>query len=294
MPEEEKTDSTKSSVQVASEEEAKATQDRILGTEGEKAKAAEEKPGETKEKVEEKEKAKAAAEAKEKEAKPAEAGEEDAKIDAILSRFKDTPDADKPKALAKAYREIEKLHGEQGKEIGDLRKTELWVKQLQEELEKDLPNTLKKLEAHYGAKGEDENEEIVLDRKTIKGIVEEQLTQKETDKQWFDDQGKLMKDRHKDWDELADKRTALKEAVRLGKFPFNDEIFHLAVRGAASPEQLLADAKKIVKQDEADALAAKMGEQTQTQAGGAEEKKEQTYQEKKEESVLTSTERAAG
>ena len=73
MADEEKTTNAESSVQEASEAEAKAKQDQILGVAKPEAKPAEEKPGETGAKVEEKEKPKAEAEAKEKEAKPAEA-----------------------------------------------------------------------------------------------------------------------------------------------------------------------------------------------------------------------------
>lgn len=298
---------TDSAAQAASEEDAKVIQDAILG---EHSEPSEEKPGETEEKVEKKEeeKPKAEEEAKPKEEKkagekPAEAGEEEEakKIEAILNRFQGTPE-EKAKAVAKAYREFEKLHGKKDKELGDLRKEVLDFKNFQEDWKKDPKAVIDKLTelAKKTAGEEEESKEDLLKAlqdptgKELDKFIEDKISakteEKEEQKGFIEKEEKRMEGLYPGWSERAKQREALETAIRLGKFPYPQEILDMAVRGSADPDKILADAKDALKKEEMDALANKTDQNVQEQLGGPAEKKELSDSEVIEGEILTKEE----
>jgi len=294
MPDPEEKD-TKTSVPDTSEADARTVQDEILGkTPSEPAKKVEGEPeGKVEEKGEPAVKEKVEAKPKE-EAKTPEA-EEEAKIAEILSRFKGDPEAVK-RQLAKAYREQEKMHTEQGAEVGELRKEALRWKQFQEDLDRDPEGTAKWL-LERAKKQKEESSESVLDKvldgsTTLDEVIDSKIDEREGQKNWVEQQETLMETRHTGWKDRIAQRNALREAVQLGKFPYPEEILDLAVRGAGDPEKLLADAKTAVEKERNDALAAKMEGQVQTQAGAVTEEKTPSDSRTMGDSVLTEEEKA--
>ena len=76
------------------------------------------------------------------------------------------------------------------------------------------------------------------------------------------------------------------------KFPYPEEILDLVVRGAGSPEKLLADAKVAAEEDRNEALAKKYEAQVPTQAGGEIEKAPPSDSQVVGDSILTEADKA--
>lgn len=281
------------SVPAGGDEDARTVQNAILGKE-EKSETSEKTGGETEEKAEgEKPEAKEETKAKEEKAaeeKPAEV-DEAAEIEKILkSRFKGDP-----KEAVKAYRNLEKMQGEHTEELGKLRKEVLDWRQFKKDWEADPEGTLKQLsESAQVQKGEAENiiEKALEDPKALDRYIERKISDKESERELREKEIERMKGLYPGWDDRQKQRATLLEAINLGKFPLPDEILDMAVRGAGSPEKLLADAKKAVKEEQDEALANKMKEQVETQAGGEREKPEPSDQDIIAGEILTEEEKA--
>lgn len=286
---------TEDSVLDTSEADAQAVQNEILGkTSSEPAK---ETPREPEKKVEEE--GKPAAEEK-VEAKPKEEAltpdaEEETKIAEILSRFKGDPNAVK-RQIAKAYREKEKQFSERDGEIGDLRKEVLKFRQFQEDLEANPEGTIKWLQETTQKKKEESSESLMdralEDSTVLPEYIDQEIAKREDQKNWVEQEEVRMENLHAGWKDRVAQRNALRQAIQLNKFPYPDEILDFAVRGAGDPEKLLADAKVAVEKDRNEALAGKMDEQVQAQAGGGREKIPSSDSRIVGDSILTEEEKA--
>lgn len=221
------------------------------------------------------------------EEKPAPTTEEVAKISEVLkTRFKGSPEE-----VTKAYVNLEKKLSEQGMELGNLRSEILQWRQFQEDFATDPQGTLAKLQASISPSEEKENilMKALDDPKLLDQYIDQKISEREAGLRWETDYQKRMVELYPGWEERKTQREALRQAIVLGKFPYPDEILDFAVRGAGSPEKLLEDAKKAIREEEEKALVAKTQEGMQTQVGAGEEKKELTDEQIMTQAILNAT-----